>query len=715
MSTITIGWSPLLPWLALGLLGVAAVAILSLGAWRRAPGIFWRCCAVTGLFAALANPSVIVEEREPVGDIGVIIVDQTPSTRIGERDQEIRAALSALEAQLADHPELEMRIVTVGANAATPGGDPDSYDGSPDLRQRDGTHLFGALEAAVADIPRRRFAGAIMITDGQVHDAPTAGFEDRFDLGPPLHALIAGDRGRGDRFLEIVQAPSYGIVGQGISLRFRVEDPVPGGRRRAVVSVRRGVDEEIASMPVTVGQEVEIEVTLDHGGANIFSLEVDPGDQELTLSNNNAVVVVNGVRDRLRVLLVSGQPHAGERTWRNLLKSDPAVDLVHFTILRPPNKQDSTPVSELSLIAFPVRELFEIRLNDFDLIIFDNYQRRGVLPQYYLNNIADYVEAGGALLEATGSSAATETTLASSPIARVLPAIPTGTVLEQGFRALITDEGARHPVTSGLTGGPATPGGEPEWGRWFRQIEADPRSGTVVMDGIAGRPLLLLDRVGEGRVAQFTSDQIWLWARGFEGGGPHGELLRRLAHWLMKEPELEEDVLIAEERGGTLDIVRRSLTQETAPVEVTFPSGRTASVDLTPGSDGTDRGNLAIDEAGIYRLEDGRRTALAAVGSLNPLEFSDVTATQARVEAAVETTGGGIVWLAEDGVPVLRRVDPDRRQWGRAVAGTGNWIGLQANRDYLVSGVTQISLWPALFLLAFGLMTLLFAWRREGQ
>ena len=97
---------------------------------------------------------------------------------------------------------------------------------------------------------------------------------------------------------------------------------------------------------------------------------------------------INGVRDRLRVLLVSGEPHAGERTWRNLLKSDASVDLVHFTILRPPEKQDGVPVDELSLIAFPTRELFIEKIEDFDLIIFDRYRRRGILPSLYLENIA---------------------------------------------------------------------------------------------------------------------------------------------------------------------------------------------------------------------------------------------------------------------------------------------------------------------------------------
>ena len=231
-------------------------------------------------------------------------------------------------------------------------------------------------------------------------------------------------------------------------------------------------------------------------------------------------IFVNGVRDRLRVLLVSGEPHAGERVWRNLLKSDPSVDLVHFTILRPPEKQDDTPIRELSLIAFPIRELFDTKLDDFDLIIFDRYSRRGVIPDAYLDNVVRYVRNGGALLDAAGPNFGTPMSLARTPLGTILPAEPTGEVYDEGFKPALTDLGRRHPVTEGLPGaGPRD--GEASWGRWFRQVDTRVRHGGVVlMTGDRGDPLLVLDRVGKGRVAQLMSDEMWFWARGFEGGGP---------------------------------------------------------------------------------------------------------------------------------------------------------------------------------------------------
>jgi hypothetical protein len=421
--------------------------------------------------------------------------------------------------------------------------------------------------------------------------------------------------------------------------------------------------------------------------------------------NNSAVAVINGVRDRLRVLLVSGEPHAGERTWRNILKSDPAVDLVHFTILRPPEKQDGTPINELSLIAFPIRELFEVKLKEFDLIIFDRYRRRGVLPRAYFENIAHYVEDGGALLDAAGVSMGGPLGLYQSPLGDVLPGEPTGEVIEKGYRPAVTAIGLRHPVTADLPGG----GEKPTWGRWFRLVRATVKTGNTVMSGPDNEPLLILNRYGKGRVAQLLSDQIWLWSRGYEGGGPQAELLRRVAHWLMKEPELEEEDLRSIVIDGRLEITRRSLGENPKTVEVTTPSGTKATVPLTDAGNGKATGAMAAPESGLYRVSDGAHRAFAASGDLNPIELTDLRSTGDRLRPIVEATNGGIDRLASDGLPDIRRVKP-----GRDAAGRG-WIGLRANEDYVVAGVDQAPLLPAMVILLLGLGATMLAWRREGR
>jgi hypothetical protein len=680
---------PLVPLLLLLALAAAAALVSGFALWRRAAGAWWRAAALALALLVLANPSAVKEDRSVLPDVAVAVIDDSPSMGIGERRRQAAAAEAALREKFAHLPNVELRVVHAGNATANLGPNDD------------GTRLFEALDRALADTPRERVAGAILVTDGQVHDVPSP--EAAAKIGGPVHALIVGNHGEIDRRLIVEQAPRYGIVGDPLSLTIRVEEAGANGTEVPVTLRMQGG--ETRTLMVPIGENRNIPFTLEHGGPTFIEIEVEPGPHVLTLQNKRAAVLVNGVRDRLRVLLISGEPHAGERTWRNLLKADPSVDLVHFTILRPPEKQDGTPIRELSLIAFPIRELFEVKLSQFDLIIFDRYRRRGVLPQQYFQNIADYVNNGGALLEASGPAFGSPLSLYRTPLAAVLPGQPTGTVFTEGFTPMLTEAGRRHPVTADLPG--ADPQ-HPTWGRWFRQVEVQPTGGTAVMSGVGDKPLLLLDRIGKGRVAQLLSDHVWLWARGFEGGGPQAELLRRTAHWLMKEPELEEDGLSATASGDHLDIVRRSMQADPRPVTVTTPAGNSEHVALKDLGDGRATGSMVVSEPGLYRLNDGTRSAITAVGAINPKEFADVRATDALLAPAAAASKGAIRWLA-DGMPDLRLVSPDRDRAGRG------WIGLVAHRDYLVNGVQQVTLLPALLALALILATLLFAWRREGR
>ena len=695
-----IAFAPAVPvWLLAGL-GAGALLLTVYAGFRRAPGVGWRGLALAAALLALANPSLVEEQREMLDDVALLVLDGSPSQGIGERQARTEGALAALTERLDGQPNLEVRVVFAGGAPAGDGETPAAQPG-------DGTRLFGAIERALSDTPRSRFAGAVLVTDGQVHDVPA-----RLDgdvLPGPVHVLLTGEKGERDRRLVVEGAPAYGIVGQMLELTVRVDEPgaTGGGPAAARLTLKR-YRGETETFAVAIGRSHAIPFEVTHGGPNVLEIEVEAGGQELTLQNNRAVVVVNGVRDRLRVLLVSGEPHAGERVWRNLLKADPSVDLVHFTILRPPEKQDGTPIQELSLIAFPIRELFEIKLEEFDLIIFDRYRRRGVLPRDYLSNISAYVEAGGALLEAAGPAFASPLSLYRTPLSTVLPGAPTGRVYAQGFRPALTPSGRRHPVTGDLPGAGAGPDAAADWGRWYRMIEAEAAGGQTLMSGVADKPVLILDRVGEGRVAQLLSDHAWLWARGYEGGGPQAELLRRLAHWLMKEPDLEEEDLRAAARSGRLEITRRSLASDASPVAVTAPSGERFEVTLEPGKAGRESGGLNVAETGLYHLDDGRRQAVAAVGPVNPKEFADPRTTAELLQPVAEASGGGVFWLAEQGVPELRRIKPERSARGRG------WLGLRANGDYLVTGVSQIPMLPPLLVLALVLGGLLIAWRREG-
>ncbi len=684
-----IDFAPHLPmtliWLCIGLalvLGLYAIFARARGGWIR-------LAAFVFLIAAIANPLIVHETREPLPDVVALVVDHSPSMDIRGRKAEADKAAAQLRAVLARDKSVDVREAVV----APPRAGEDS-----------GTQLFAALKGVLADVPPDRVGGAIAITDGEVHDVPR-----QAPLKAPFHALIVDRHDERDRKLTILNATRYAIVGQPADIALRVDDFGAPAGGTAAVDVR--VDGQgVTTHLVPIGRDTQLEVPITHPGENVIEVAAKRGPQELTLENNRSVVVVNGVRDRLRVLLISGEPNAGERVWRDLLKSDPSVDLVHFTILRPPSKQaaDPTPINELSLIVFPVHELFAEKLDQFDLVIFDRYREEGILPLAYFENIANYVEKGGALLVSAGPEFADATSIYRTPLASVLPARPTGDVVTGGFRPLVTPQGFAHPVTSDLSGA-NTQTNPSSWGRWFRIIGADKVSGETLMSGPGNRPLLVLDHVGKGRIAELLSDQIWLWARGFEGGGPQAELLRKLAHWLMKEPELEEERLSASIDSGRIVVERHTMADQAKPVTLVYPSGKTVTLALARVGPGSWRATADADELGLYRLSDNTLNTVTATGPLNPKEVADMRATDAILKPVADATGGSVRWLADGGVPKIRRVAPDRRAAGE------DWIGLRANGVYRVTSVEQKALLPAWLALLLVLGTLLIAWRIEGK
>jgi hypothetical protein len=683
-----IAFTPLVPSLVLWVALAAIVVIAGLLLLGRARGAAVRVAALALILLALANPSFTREEREPLSSVAAVVVDRSSSQGFGERARETEQAREALVDSLKQIKGLEVRVVEAG-----------QADG-----ETDGTKLFGALSSALSDVPTDRVAGAFMITDGRVHDIPANAAALGFTA--PLHALVTGRKDERDRRIAISAAPRFGIVGQTQTITYRLDDQGVTGDRAKIVVRRDG--EVINERTLLSGQTANIDIDIKHAGPNIVEIEASPLQNELTLVNNRAVVAIDGVRDKLRVLLVSGEPHAGERTWRNLLKSDASVDLVHFTILRPPEKQDGTPINELSLIAFPTRELFQQKINEFQLIIFDRYARQGVLPIAYFDNIARYVRAGGAVLVSAGPDYASTTSIWRTPLDSVLPAEPVG-VTEKPFYAHLSDAGKRHPVTRGLEGSASEP---PHWSRFFRTVDTRNAVGPPVMTGADGKPLLLLSRYGEGRVALLLSDHIWLWARGYEGGGPHLDLLRRMSHWLMKQPDLDEEALRLQTQGKDLAVLRQTMSDSVTPVTVTSPSGKTRELTLSLSEPGLWRSATPADELGLWQATDGTLKALINVGPINPKEFSEVTSTTELLKPLAQASGGDARRIVDGSGVDLPRIVPVRAS---SIFRGDGWMGVKMRDASVVRGVGVLPIFAGLI----GLLLLLGAfaatWLREGR
>ncbi len=655
----------------------------------RSRGAVVRALALALMVLALANPSLTREDRDPLSSVAVVVVDKSPSQNFGDRARQTEEARAAIVGRLSRIPGLDVRVIEAGQS-----------DG-----ETDGTRLFTALGSTLADVPADRIAGAIMITDGRIHDVPA----DAGALGfaAPVHALITGSKNERDRRVALVAAPRFGIVGQSQTITYRVEDQ-GADQTTAQVTVRRDGD-VIETRAVAVGTLQQADIPIPHAGANIVEIEAAPLQDELTTVNNRAIVNIDGVRDKLRVLLVSGEPNPGERTWRNLLKSDASVDLIHFTILRPPEKQDGTPINELSLIAFPTRELFQQKIGEFQLIIFDRYAHQGVLPIMYFDNITRYVRDGGAVLVDAGPDYASPTSIWRTPLDAILPAEPSGSVTERGFRVRLTELGKRHPVTRDLEGSNSDP---PHWSRWFRLVDTRNATGTAVMQGPDNKPLLILSREGEGRVALLLSDQLWLWARGFEGGGPHLDLLRRLSHWLMKEPDLEEEALRLTATGHELLVRRQTMAEEVSDVTLTAPSGATRTLKLAPVEPGVWQGSVRANELGLWRATDGKLNALVSIGPANPREFAEVTSTTEVLQPIAAATGGDSRRLDNGSGMNLPRILAVRS--GDTYKGD-DWIGLKMRDASVVRGIGVLPVFAGLLGLLLLLGSLAGTWAREGR
>ena len=627
----------------------------------KARGAFWRAAGFALLLAIISGPEYVVQTSRNLPDILTVAVDQSQSMAIGGRAAIGQRALKSLRTQAADIPNLQLRIVAI----------PPAADS--------GTALFRVLRDALADTPKPQRAGVIVITDGEISDVPGAN-----GFGAPLSALLTAKGEETDRELRLNNAPSYGLVGQNVALNFTVIDH---GANTAGAQVPVSIDADgapIWSQTVPVGQPVAVNIRVLHAGPTTIAVRTATLAGEVTSINNQAAFTLNGVRKRLEVLLVSGNPNQGERSWRVLLKSDPAVQLVHFTILRMPGEiMDALP-SELALVPFPVEELFNTDIGKFDLIILDQFDASGLLPPQYLANIASHVKQGGALLVEVGPEFAADDSLAFTPLGPLLPALPAapGTVIQQ-FTPSITPVGLRHPVTAPFAGAAMAP--------WYRQEIATQTAGDVLLSGIDNTPLLILAKAGRGRVGLLLSDQFWLWTRGGAQAGPALPLLRRTVHWLLDEPALEAEALTAEIDNGQLNVKRQTLsTAYLGDATITAPNGQSASLPLQQTAPGSYTASLPASQPGVWLIRQGGLITNTAEALENAPEYQDLAATAAILSPISDNT----IWLGRNPAPSLAPL-------------------LQLRHATEVTGQRDVPLLPPLPMMILALFLLSMAWWQE--
>jgi hypothetical protein len=668
-------FEPILPWPVLGLLAVwgGVALVLYVLAGGKAPIL--RGLALGVVLFGLCGPSNVQEVRSPLKDVVAILIDRSESMQLSGRAGGVDSALKGLQQSLGAYPNLEIRVATLKDNAS-------------------GTALAASLDQVFADVPNERIAGAILLSDGRFSDG-----SDGSDAARPypLHQILIGAAQEQDRVLTVRGAPKQTPIGEVARVIVRVDDQT----KTAALTVRVG-DDAPRTMNVPTGEDINIEIPVVQPGSIPIGIEATSVEGEISTANNGAAITLTGVRDRLRVLLVTGEPYAGSRAWRNLLKSDPSVDLVQFTILRSPEEQDFTPTQDLSLIPFPTRELFLDKIDSFDLVVFDRFKRLSVLPDAYLDSVTNWVEGGGAFLMLAGPSEGQNEGVQATPLGRILPIIASGTPIEAPFRPVLTPRGLQHPVSSGLVEPAKT------WGQWLR-VQPSKATGDVLLEG-AGQPLLVLGQAGQGRVAAVMSDQAWLWRRGYDGGGPFDELFRKTAHWLMKEADLEADRLSLSSLPGQLVIARRS---PSAPGAASV-SGRERAESVALAAVDADlwRGAVKIDNPGLFYVQSGQKSGFIVAGIGNPNEAHDLTADPSALSRFQTKTGGGaVVYVGRDGtgpLPPISRIGKDQKAHGQSLA-------LREGRVTTTLFTTSKPLLPA-WVYAFLLVAFaLFGWWREGR
>jgi hypothetical protein len=613
---------PLLPGIVLAGLGLFCVAAVLTGLAVRARGAGWRAAGFMLLFLLLSGPHYVARTLRPLPDVAVLAVDRSQSMAIAGRAAMADAALASLQTQAAMIPGLELRVVDVPA------------------AESGGTSLFGALAPALSDVPPAQLAGVIAITDGQIADAPPM-----LGFSAPFSALLTAKGEETDRELRIIAAPAYGLAGKTVSLQLEVLDH---GRSDAGTLAAVTVSEDggtVWSGAAGIGQPFAVNVPVRHAGPAVVAAQVAALPGEVSPVNDEAAFTLNGIARKLEVLLISGNPNQSERSWRLLLKSDPAVELVHFTILRTPDETLDAPPEDVALVPFPVQQLFDTDIRKFDLIILDQFNTAGLLPAQYLGNIADYVRRGGALLVQTGPEFATADSLALTPLAGVLPAVPAspGTIT-QSFSPVVTDLGARHPVTAPFAGMTLAP--------WDRLETVATDAGDVLMTGGGGAapwPLLVLANEGQGRVGMMLSDQFWLWTRGGAHDGPALPLLRRVVHWLLREPALEAEALNASVVDGHL-LIRRGTLGADYPGDAAAgrPDGTAQNITLKQTAPGRYEADVPAPLPGVWKITEGGMTTYAASMQSNAAEFEDLAASAGALHGLAN-----IVWLGQSPAPDL--------------------------------------------------------------
>lgn len=548
------------------------------------------------------------------------------------------------------------------------------------------TDLFAALRSLKASDGggSRRLSGVIVFSDGADNADLAQGLTPAAaatlkDFGVPITTVAIGGGALADLSVDAVKVDDFAFVRNSMSAEIEVHGRGYKGQQVPVVLKREG--QVVGSKSIQFEsdddtQSVKFTFTPDQTGRFVYTASVPVLPDEAVVENNSRSFALKVIRDRVRVLLVAGRPSWDERAIRGILKQDANVELISFYILR--SGSDQTGVleepRELSLIPFPREEIFQKKIDTFDLIIVLNFPHEdsGISLQQFQRDIERYVNNGGAIAYLGGDRSFGESPTTSTPFDAVLPVTTAGQADQQPFVPRLTPEGQRHPITLLATGNTSS---EAAWASLPTVPGMNltrPKPGAIVLldhpfDTIDGHnaPLLAIAEIGRGRSLALMTDGSWRWGLPSHGQGAANRHYERFwsnaIRWLVRDPDLTTLSVTAEapsvEPGQpvvALVVARQSDYQPAAGAAISVelvsaedgrPMGQATAV---AGPDGVARLEFPAPPPGAYKLQ-GRASALdkplgeggdaVAVRAVGP-ELSDVRVNGALLADIARTTGG---------------------------------------------------------------------------
>jgi uncharacterized membrane protein len=716
--------SPLPGW-ALALLGMALVLGVVLASWglRKEPSLARRLVllglrTVAGAAALflLVEPGIRTLQVARVKNRVAVLVDRSASMGLAVAPG--AGTRSAAVAEALEHLGPGLKALEERFNVEVLGFDPELLPVSASILRSvpapgQHTDLLGALRALRATDTggSKKLSGVLLFSDGADNTELQAGVSPRAKaelgaLGFPVSTVPVGDPALLDVALDNLKVDDFAFVRNAVAVEVELRVRGLPGRDIPVVLEREGQVLGTKTVHVTGSDEttpVSFTFTPDQTGRFVYTLSAPVFPGEAVTENNARSFVLKVIRDRVRVLLVVGRPSWDERFLRGLLRQDANVDLVSFYILRTSSDDTQTrnPERELSLIPFPMEEIFDAKLSTFDVVIFQNFGHAD--PQLsiaqYERKLEQYVSNGGALVAIGGDRAFGDGRTSYPILDRALPVDSVGQPASIApYHARLTAEGQRHPVTSVLPTAPASVAAWDELpaGSGVNLVRAKP--GATVLLGHPGllldgkpAPVLALWEHGRGRAMALMTDDSWTWAFTVHRNGDPSRLYDRFwgnaLRWLVRDPDLTTLQVSADppsvEPGtpvGAVVTAREADYQPAAGAEVTVELSSARDHHLVgtgrakTGADGTARVSFSAQPPGAYRIHAVARSAervlgegedAVAVRTLGP-ELTDATVRQDLLAELARDTGGRVYHLPLEGLPDFPLLDPPVVEVGRS-------------------------------------------------